>query len=174
VLNNIDVWLDRIPSCAESIRKKVDSGFEENNFKSFAFIDNTSISTCRPGRRPRVDGHRNNLLLQRAFYNGWKSIHGLKVQTIDLPNGCNFHVSRPYSLRHNDIWTFHQSNIDHLLTELQLNSVKKFKSFGDSAYTVLGLDSCVSYRIDDAHGNDAIVNRAISSCCESVEWNYGD
>jgi hypothetical protein len=91
-----------------------------------------------------------------------------------LPNGCNFHVTRPVSLRHNDIFTFHQSNLEQILTDLQRNQVKKYKIFGDSAYTVLGVDSNIAYRIDDAHGNDILVNRAMSSCRESIEWNYGD
>ena len=55
-------------------------------------------SSCRPGGGPRQSGvlaDRNDLLIQRAWYNGWKKLHGLKFQTIDMPNGMNAHVWGP-------------------------------------------------------------------------------
>ena len=54
----------------------------DGGFAMCTFIDNTMNATCRPGGGP--DGRnapRNDPLIQRAWYNGWKKLHGLKWQT---------------------------------------------------------------------------------------------
>ena len=61
------------------------------------FIDNT----MKPGGGPAGDGRnapRNDPHIQRAWYNGWKKLHGLKWQTVDTPNGMNGHVYCPMSI----------------------------------------------------------------------------
>ena len=43
------------------------------------FIDNTTNATCHPGggsARDGIDAPRNDPLIQRARYNGWKKLHG--------------------------------------------------------------------------------------------------
>ena len=44
----------------------------------------------------------------------------MKYQTVDLPNGMNFHARGPISVRHNDLVLLHESRINDLLVELQL------------------------------------------------------
>jgi hypothetical protein len=71
-------------------------------------------ATCRPGGGPTRDGTdapRNDSEIQRAWYNGWKKLHGLKWQTIDLPNRMNFKVDGPFSVRENDLNALHDSEI---------------------------------------------------------------
>jgi hypothetical protein len=95
--DNVNYWVPHLPEFAEFIRQKVaekGAHFEEGTFAVFGFIDNTHISTCRPGGGPMREGHgapRWNKLIQQAFYNGWKKRHGLKVQTVELPNGMTWH-----------------------------------------------------------------------------------
>jgi hypothetical protein len=128
VLDHIPFWLDKLPAMSEAIRQKLfrdDCPFGED-FAVFGFIDNTMNATCRPGGGPTRDGAhapRNDPLLQRAWYNGWKKLHGMKWQTVDLPNGMNFHVWGPVSVRHNDIYTFHESAINERIAQLQLPSM---------------------------------------------------
>jgi hypothetical protein len=94
---------------AEAIRLKLEQlgcFFPPGTFRVFAFIDNTMNATCRPGGGPARDGAhapRNDPEIQRAWYNGWKKVHGLKWQTIDLPNGMNLKVDGPFSVRDNDL-----------------------------------------------------------------------
>jgi hypothetical protein len=131
VTNNFSFWVKYFPQYAEAIRKKLLSlgsfhvvAFEsDGGFCVAAFIDNKLVGTCRPGGGPRKDGHRNDPLIQQAFYNGWKSIHGIKFQTIDLPCGMNLHVWGPCSVRHNDVETWNYSNINNLLRDCQVNEV---------------------------------------------------
>ena len=95
--DHMEFWLPYMPIFAEKIRAKLASygcDFEPGEFRVFSFIDNTMNATCRPGGGPRrggVDAPRNDPLIQRAWYNGWKKLHGMKWQTIDMPNGMNFH-----------------------------------------------------------------------------------
>jgi hypothetical protein len=88
--DNMEFWLDSFPEFAEKIRIKVNEKgctFDENDFCIFGFIDCTVIATARPGGGPVSDGigsRRNPGNLQRAFYNGWKHHHGVKLQSVSI------------------------------------------------------------------------------------------
>ena len=116
LLDHMDFWLPYLPSMAEHIRAKLEQRgcyFPPGSFRIFSFIDDTMNATCRPGGGPAgpgVDAERNPKEIQRAFYNGWKKLHGMKWQTLDMPNGMNFHVWGPVSIRHNDLWTLEVSS----------------------------------------------------------------
>lgn len=61
-------------------------------WRVFGIIDNTCIKTSRPGDGPENDTEHAQLRvgaheLQRAFYSGYMRAHGLKYQTLLLPNG---------------------------------------------------------------------------------------
>ena len=109
--DHLSFWKPYLPECAEKIRAKLEQKgvyFPLGSFRVAGFTDNTMNATCRPGGGPTRTGEdapRNDPLIQRAFYNGWKKLHGFKWQTVDLPNGMNMHVWGPVSVRHNDIWT---------------------------------------------------------------------
>ena len=109
--DNLAFWKPYLPEFAEKIRAKLDQKgvhFPPGSFRVFGFTDNTMNATCRPGGGPTRTGEdapRADPLIQRAWYNGWKKLHGMKWQTVDLPNGMNMHVWGPVSIRHNDIWT---------------------------------------------------------------------
>jgi DDE superfamily endonuclease len=142
------------------------------------FIDNTMNATCRPGGGPARDGidaPRNDPLIQRAWYNGWKKLHGMKYQTVDLPNGMNLHVWGPISVRHNDIVSLHESKINDLLVELQLGDELQWIIYGDSAYIHVD-DSHIHARHHDEDLTDRQIleNRTLSACRECIEWDYGD
>jgi hypothetical protein len=135
-------------------------------------------ATCRPGGGPARDGKnapRNDPLIQQAWYNGWKKIHGLKWQTIDLPNGMNFHVYDPISVRRNDLTPARWLRFNAKLDQLQANDEYKYVVYGDSAYLL------VSYDFIKARHNNVIntphqvlENGALSFCKETIEWDYDD
>ena len=187
LLDNMQFWKPYIPQCAEAIRQKLlrepyncyfEPPGQEAGFNIFGFIDNTMNATCRPGGGPTRDGTnapRNDPLIQRAWYNGWKKVHGMKWQTIDLPNGMNFHVYGPVSLRHNDLYTLHHSQIDQKLDELFAGDVYRYAIYGDSAYLIYGLNN-IRARHDNLHNTprEVLENKSMSSCRECIEWDYGD
>lgn len=60
--------------------------------------------------------------IQRSFYNGWKSIHGLKHQTLDVAYGMTMDIYGPTSLRRNDLRLLALSGINEKLHSLQQRS----------------------------------------------------
>jgi hypothetical protein len=72
-------------------------------FRIFGFVDASLRETCTPETGPDGDyegAPRKEMsdAMQRAVYTGWKKQHGLKIQTVILPNGMSF-VDGPYSMR---------------------------------------------------------------------------
>ena len=157
--NNLEWWrdtglLDR--SCAALVEKigKLDDRL------FVGFIDCNCLETDRPGGGPCEAGsnaRRWNVEVQRAYYNGWKSIHGLKHQTVDNCLGFTMDTYGPVSLRRNDLTLFRDSNE-------RLGNLRNWYIIGDSAYQTAG--RCASYN------NNQIFNRAMKSTRISIEWNY--
>ena len=166
LLNNLEYWLPYFPVCAEAMRVKLatlpnisnrqewPSAYDPvGGFCAFCIIDNTLNATCRPGGIDR--------LVQQAWWTGWKKLHGIKWETLDLPLGMNLYVWGPASVRRNDNFTLGESNIEGKLRALQANERLKFKVIGDSAYV----------------DTDVIVTgggRGIAAIREPIEWNYKD
>ena len=86
------------------------------------FIDDTNHRTCRPGSGPNgeydhADRKDNAHNIQAAFYSGYMKGHGLKYQTILLPNGMWGSVYGS-SLRHNDKGVLNMSGLVDYLMEI--------------------------------------------------------
>jgi hypothetical protein len=107
-----------------------------------------------------------------AFYNGWKKHHGLKYQSIDLPNGMNFHIYGPASLRYNDLTTLGKSNILNPLSDYQDQIQIPIKTYGDKAYQY-EMHRNIGSAIPDAHGLFHEFNLTMSALRQSIEWNFG-
>jgi len=129
ITNNRNYWLDELPKSAESIRVKLSTlaneGYrqfhpplgEPNGFSVFGFIDNTLFAMSRPGGGPIGEGEQAPRFpkeLQRAWYTGWKKLHGLKWQTVVMANGMDFEVWGPVSVRHPDSFTLRRSRNLHV------------------------------------------------------------
>lgn len=52
---------------------------------------------------PKFQGTRDDRNIQRAFYNVWKKHHGIKWQSIELPNGMSGDLFGPMSFRRHDL-----------------------------------------------------------------------
>jgi hypothetical protein len=122
----------------------------------FAFIDCNCLQTSVVGGGPNegkitgvvcillttiqcdllggANASRWHHLVQRAFYNGWKSIHGLKHQTVDIAHGLTIDLHGPMSLRRNDLTLLRESDIVNRLREVQNGQEHQYVMFGDSAY----------------------------------------
>jgi hypothetical protein len=132
------------------------------------------MSTCRPAGGPTTDGEdapRWDPHIQEALYNGWKSIHGLKHQTVDNAYGCTEDICGPTSLRRNDLYLFGLSEINERFRVEQLDEEKQYVIFGDSAYKVQS--HCRSYyKADEGLANHEGCNCALKHVRVSIEWNY--
>ena len=106
-------------------------------------------------------------------------MHGMKWQTIDMPNGMNFHVYSPMTVRDNDLDALESSKINDKLVELQTARRNQYYIYGDSAYINI-TDSHIHARfLNPPEGEDLTdfeksLNKTMSSCREIIEWDYGD
>jgi len=110
--------------------------------------------------------------IQRAFYNGWKSIHGLKHQTVDNAFGFTMDMFGPTTVRRNDLALLRTSMLEQRLDALFVNDVNKFKVYGDSIYPHLTYITS-SYRNQNLTRRQKDENYFYKSARISIEWNYG-
>ncbi|KAJ1415849.1 hypothetical protein B484DRAFT_401334, partial [Ochromonadaceae sp. CCMP2298] len=111
------------------------------------FIDCNCLPTRVVGGGPAERGAnaaRWNYTIQRSFYNGWKSVHGLKHQTVDNAYGMTVDMCGPTALRRNDLALFRISNINQRMADVQTGNPWQYVIFGDSAY-MTNLSHCRSY-----------------------------
>ena len=97
------------------------------------FIEETSIpggGTAEGG----ANAARWDEDIQRAFYNGWKSIHGLKHQTVDNAYGMCEDIYGPVTLRENDLTLLRLSRVNMRFAEVLEGEDEQYCIFGDSAY----------------------------------------
>jgi len=151
---------------------------DENENDIGFFIDCNCMDTARVGGGPRTggaDADRWDDNVQRAFYNGWKSIHGLKHQTVDLAHGFTVDMFGPTSLRRNDLTLLAQSEINNRLRQLQLGNEMQVRAYGDSIYPHLS-------HVYSSHGGDdedGLTDRQKRENAKrkrvrvAIEWNYG-
>jgi len=102
--NNLDGWYENsfFHESNMQLRRSCLSLGLQGEVLEFGFIDCNCLETCRVGGGPRGDGpnaERWDDNMQRSFYNGWKSIHGLKHQTLDIAHGFTIDMFGPTSLR---------------------------------------------------------------------------
>ena len=177
IVNNREYWLPFFPIHAEAMRNKLAALPREENRQFFphaddpnggyrvAFlIDDTIIAINRVGGGPREGGEmapRVPIEVQQAWWTGWKKLHGLKWQTVDMPNGMNFDVWGPISVRRNDNYALHHSDIENKLRTLQQDQQLKFAMLGDSAFS----------------NSDVMCSgggRGMAAIREPIEWDYKD
>lgn len=123
--NHLDWWYEKgfIRQSNEAISSKLlDLGltFDETTGPQQVgmFIDCNCMEVCRVGGGPRGDGpdaERWECNIQRAFYNGWKSIHGLKHQTVDTAHGFTVSMYGPTSVRRNDLKLLGLSQVSKII-----------------------------------------------------------
>lgn len=126
----------------------------------FGFVD----GTLRPIARPK----RN----QRVVYNGHKRVHGIKFQSVVLPNGLIGNLNGPYEGRRHDSTMLYQSG---LLVDLQRNAWANGQPlciYGDPAYP-LSIHLQAPFRNANLTAQMAEFNRRMSEVRVSVEWMFG-
>jgi hypothetical protein len=172
VRKNLNWWIRTgfLENSAIAIERKAGVPIHTEDKRYALFIDCNCQQTCRPGGGPTQNGPKSDRFhndVQRSFYNGWKSIHGLKHQTIDNAYGMTVDLYGPASLRRNDLELLRRSDLnDELYSACHLWNSPNYSMFGDSAYFE---DSNLSTYKDDSQ----TWNRAMKTVRIEIEWNYG-
>lgn len=173
VSDSLEWWysMGYLEKSMKAIKKKINGN---DNFTTCGFIDCNCLECPRPGGGPRDEGHdseRWDPNIQRSFYNGWKSIHGLKHQTLDTAFGITIEVFGPFSLRRNDLMLLKESMINSRLRDIQLNSPAQLTLYGDSIYPIL---SHVRGAVKNSQATNIQKqeNSSYSKVRISIEWNY--
>eukprot|EP00607_Mallomonas_marina_P004800 CAMPEP_0182432926 /NCGR_PEP_ID=MMETSP1167-20130531/59745_1 /TAXON_ID=2988 /ORGANISM="Mallomonas Sp, Strain CCMP3275" /LENGTH=207 /DNA_ID=CAMNT_0024621005 /DNA_START=535 /DNA_END=1155 /DNA_ORIENTATION=+ len=187
--DNMQFWKPYLPSFATAIRDHLDAGkvflgrakAKGSGQRVFGFLDNTIVPTSRLGYGPVSEGEGTSRIcpmLQRAFCSGWENLHGLKWQTVDLPNGMFFNIWGPVSCSHSDLNTLSDSNLISSLELLQEDKPIKYCVYGDSAYTDVPNKLYVQSPIKSS-GDGSLksryvsINNGMSNARNLIEWNYG-
>ena len=128
----------------------------------FGFIDGTLVSITRPKEN------------QRVVYNGHKRVHGLKFQSISLPNGIIANLTGPFEGRRHDSTMLQQSGALIELQRIAWNNAHPLCIYGDPAYP-LSLHIQTPYnRARNLTQAQDDYNKAMSEVRVTVEWLFGD
>lgn len=154
-LGNIRIWKDKIPYYAELIRDKTE-GISRN---VWSFIDGTLRRSCRPGRH------------QKIAYSGHKRHHGLKYQSVYLPDGIMGNLYGPIPGSRHDSFMLSESGI---FDDLQIILPDRdYSIYGDPAYPQSAWIHG-GYRNPAGGSEQAEYNTIMSKVRETVEWGFKD
>ena len=112
------------------------------------------------------------------MYNGWKSQHGVKDQTVDGASGHTWDLFGPLPIRQNDLYLLGESNILdrwlNIVRELprQNENIPEMKIFGDSAYKFRQHLFTYFSRQHNQQCSE-LLNYALKAVRISIQWNYG-
>jgi len=198
----------------DSIKHLNDNSSIENTglnfcpFPIFGFIDCSIDKISRPRSGPNGDffgtpRHKGEDDAQRSVYTAYKKLHGIKVETVLLPNGIST-VFGPCSARIHDVGgVLQMSGLDNFLCHIQQGAEHVYCAFGDGAYAanhlrckyiqryqtinlVLDLNFLSSNRIGirsyyqslipgvDITPAQRLCNERIMPCRQTIEHGYGD
>jgi hypothetical protein len=163
----------------EKIIEKSDGGinYPEGSMSAFGFVDDTVIRIARPGGGPAdegVDADRWNTLIQMAFYSGYKKCHGIKFQTLELPNGMCAHLFGPMSFRRNDVEVLDESDMNEQLAELSRDldpDGKQYKVYCDGIFSIES--HMLSKHVGETTREERYENGIMTKIRIANEWAYG-
>ena len=180
VFNNLNWWYSSgfMKKSLDAIEMKCANlglNFDTNTFRVAAFIDCKCSDMCRVAGGPNGEGpnaDRWDSEIQQAFYNGWKSIHGLKHQTMDLAYGITADLYGPTSLRRNDLRLLGLSELNERLEQISLGEIVNMCAYGDSIYPYLS-NIMSSWRYLNNSERQKLENSVMKKVRITIEWNYG-
>jgi hypothetical protein len=114
---------------------------------------------------------------QETVYSGWKKLHGIKVETVFLPNGISM-VFGPVSARQNNHSTLALSGVDRFITLIHasLPLHERVMLLGDSIFRGLLQSITTNYQAIAPNILTVAVlkcNAALRSARQPIEKNYG-
>jgi hypothetical protein len=120
-----------------------------------------------------VNAARWDYLMQRAFYSGWKRLHGLKHQSVVLPNGMTGDLWGPCSVRHNDLYTLRESGLNARVAACQQGRPLQFCMYGDGIFPYASHLRSKHVNPNGLTPRQTAENNAMTKVRIAVEWDYG-
>jgi len=157
-LTRPEIWMSRLQLYADLVYDK-SNGAVSN---VWGFIDGTLRKTCRP------------YLYQESAYSGHKRCHGIKFQSIIVPEGLIALLYGPIAGARHDSWMLTESGILQRLEELLpiiADGVAEFMLYGDPAYP-LTAHMFGGFRHTIPGSAEARWNTEMSRVRETVEWMF--
>jgi hypothetical protein len=157
---HLERYVDQFPAFYEAIQNYVGrthtyhftdgtaedrTGLQFLPFDIFGFIDCSIYRINRPYSGPDGDyigapRRERYYDAQRSVYTGYKKCHGIKVETVLLPNGIST-IYGPTSARPSDVpGVIRMSGLDAFLLDLQQGRNHIYSAFGDGVYGANGLN----------------------------------
>lgn len=156
--------LDRSWLSLEDLEKFADAVVNRNGplDSCWEFIDGTVRPICRPQEN------------QKLVFNGHKRYHGLKFQSIVVPNGIIANLFGPIEGRRHDAGMLRESEI---LTQMQAHMTtpggRIFCVYGDPAYPLSDGHIIPPFRGGAISRNQMLFNKRMSAVRICVEWDFG-
>ena len=158
-LNDVTLWLNRMPYYAMLIQQKTEALID----CLWGFIDSTIRRTARP------------LYHQQTIYTCFKKCHGVIFQSVTVLEGFITCLQGPWPSKTHDAHMLRGSGLKEKLEEnmpANGNGIV-YAMYGDLAYAqsiyLLG-----GFRKPPTTSNEALFNRAMSSVRITVERGFGD
>ena len=190
---SISLWIpEYLQECRQCIFEKLEEVQEQftqnisiqfDQFRIFGFLDDTGFETCRPSPSSETsntsininDSDNQNSDNQRSFYSGYFRHHGLKAQTIILPNGMITGVFIT-SLRHNDGGVLNMSGVSDNLTRLLRNHPIPPINHLPAVYCdgIFAPKNCIVPRYVSPNPFQKLINRYMSPLRVYIENIYAD
>ena len=163
LLDALDMWQGHVMRFCEVVHKK---GVPQN-LKVWCFVDGTIRRIARPSRG------------QQSQYSGHRRIHGLKFESVSLPNGIIARLFGPVDGRRHDIT---MARLSGLYQELRRFHDSVFQTtgehvtaFADSAYSAMISPWLLTgYKGAQLTSLQHDFNSLMSKVRVSVEWCFGD
>ena len=90
-----------------------------------------------------------------------------------LANGMTMFAWGGCSVRHNDLWTLDKSRFITKFRNMQIDEDFKYSVYGDSAFHWNEFLKC-RHDAPQLTQQQILENKGMSSCRESIEWDYGN
>ncbi|XP_061182302.1 uncharacterized protein LOC133190627 [Saccostrea echinata] len=127
----------------------------------WGFIDGTVRPICRPSAN------------QNLVYSGHKRVHGLKFQSVVIPNGLIANMYGPIEAKRHDSAMLRMSELMPKLEQrMTMNDGTVFSLYGDLAYP-LRVHLITPFKGAVLSNQERIFNCRMSKLRSSVEWTFG-
>lgn len=161
---------------------QVRDGLHHLPFTLIGFVDCTIDRICVPYSGPAgnyigAPRRPEYAIAQESVYTRYKKIHGIKIETVLLPNGIST-IYGPCSARVNDIGLMRNlSGLDQFLYEIQQGQQTIYCVLGDGIYNCNALRCTRSYFKSFAglplSADQIFINDHLKSGRQAIEHTYG-
>ena len=157
----MSIWEDDLPCFSRSI-----FGVTRRDQNCWGFIDGTVRAMCRP------------TYAQQLGYSGHKRKHGIKFQSIALPNGLIGYLWGPVLARRHDSHMLDECQLLPQLRQMMIRCGGTFCLFGDPAYPLSPVLKCsfkgvvlphqqIAFNRDMSVAKEWLLSGSLESCFET-------